>query len=470
MDVTIVWQKNWDAIHAKAEDGSRKYRYIVNRGSSRSSKTFSLIDCYDLYARASKNKRLTVWRDTKIDCKQTVLADVLKRLKQTDRFKVNQTFNITESVFTYSTGSAFEIHGTDDDIKVHGLTQDCAWLNEPYKISKAVFDQIDQRTADFIFIDMNPKQSHWVEDLIKDPRTIVIDSTFKDNPFCPPESRIKILNYQPVSYCKIVADELAKHPDEKAGNIASVLMDYDMVLNPNNYGEIEIKELSRCRENHAKNTANEYNWSVYGLGIKAEKPNRIFNWARVSIEDYYKIDSQRYYGCDWGTVDPWAIAEAKYYDGNLYLHELNYDSENQWRERLGVTELTQINAVDSGREDKVGIVTWLFSKLSIPKDRPVVCDTNRPIKGAALRNSGWQAIPALKVPGSIIDGIDELSNLKVFYTSSSANIEYEQENYSREIDKYGVVQEEPIDCDNHQMDVARYIVLHLISIGVIKRK
>lgn len=158
MDCTIVWQKNWEAINAVNPDGSRKYRYILNRGSSRSSKTFSLIDCYDLYARLNSDKRLTVWRDTKTDCRKTVLNDVLKRFKTTSRYKVGQEFNKTESIFTYSTGSTFEIHGTDDEETVHGLTQDAAWLNEPYKISRDTFDQIDQRTSDFVIVDMNPKR------------------------------------------------------------------------------------------------------------------------------------------------------------------------------------------------------------------------------------------------------------------------------------------------------------------------
>jgi len=75
----------------------------------------------------------------------------------------------------------------------------------------------------------------------------------------------------------------------------------------------------------------------------------------------------------------------------------------------------------------------------------------------------------LKPPGSILDGIDLLDNLEVFYTDCSKNIEYEQENYSREVDKYGVVQDEPEDCDNHLMDPTRYIVLWLQKLGVIKK-
>lgn len=78
LKATIVFEKNWNAIRVRNADGSRKYRYIINEGSSRSSKTVSLIDCHDLYARSNNYKRITIWRDTRTDCKKTVLVDMLK--------------------------------------------------------------------------------------------------------------------------------------------------------------------------------------------------------------------------------------------------------------------------------------------------------------------------------------------------------------------------------------------------------
>lgn len=56
---TIVFQKNWQAMHDLDTNGQRKYKYIINQGSSRSSKTYSIIDCFDLYCRNNENKRLT---------------------------------------------------------------------------------------------------------------------------------------------------------------------------------------------------------------------------------------------------------------------------------------------------------------------------------------------------------------------------------------------------------------------------
>jgi phage terminase large subunit len=455
LDCTIVFQKNWEAIHAKNEDGSNRYRYIINRGSSRSSKTYSLIDCFDLYARQYDTKRLTVWRDTRTDCRKTVLVDMLKHLKRTGRYQIGNKFNKTESIFTYhQTDSTVEIHGTDDEETVHGLTQDAAWFNEPYKIGKDTFDQIDQRTSDFIFIDYNPKKGHWVEDLMKDPRAIVIDSTFKDNPFCPPEQRKKILSYQPVAACAIVTEGHLPTSDAQV---------YDVEKNEDGFTDKAIAELVRCRENEYKNSANLFKWQVYGLGTKGERPNRIFHWTEIPEADYHALDAETIICCDWGKVDPWAILEMKYYDGGVYLHELNYSSENEIRSRLTTTEQAQIAG------DEEGIVTWMFNKLGIDKNKEVICDTNRPLKIAILRRGGWNAIPAVKAKNSILDGIDLLDNLEVYYTKSSVNIAYEQENYSRKEDNKGVVLEEPEDMDNHHMDCARYGTLYFLGRGKIRK-
>lgn len=451
---TIVYQKTWEAINAKNPDGSRKYRYILHKGSSRSSKTVSIIDIYDTYARSNENKRLTVWRDTKVDCKKTVLNDALKRFKSTGRYRVGQDFNKTESIFTYQTDSTFEIHGTDDEETVHGLTQDAAWLNEPYKISKDTFDQIDQRTSDFVIVDLNPKKDHWSDDLAKDPRTIVIHSTFKDNPFCPEEQRTKILGYQPVKFSDVVVSGMLSEEEARR---------YDFEENDLLFSNKQIKELLRCILNEEKKSANAFNWQVYGLGLKSERPNRIFHFEEIPDAEYHAIKATKYLGVDWGAVDPMGILECKYYDGAIYFHELSYESENKIKERLTPTERSQIS------KEEEGFIMWYFRKLGISTGNTIICDSNRPLKILALRRAGFDyAAAAVKGSGSIIDGIDLLNNMRVFYTSSSQNFAYEQENYSRKVDRLGEVQEEPEDTDNHLMDPARYVAEYLRKEGIIK--
>ncbi len=464
---TVVFEQNWNAIHCdflRDENGNlelddegspqRAIRYIINEGSSRSSKTVSLIDCFDNYARENENKRLTVWRDTKTDCKATVLNDALRHLKMTFRFKVKQNFNITESRFDYNTSSTWEMMGTDEVNKVMGLGQDAAWLNEPYKISKEVFDQIDQRTRDFIVIDWNPKESHWIDDLKKDKRAIVIKSTFRDNPFCPPEQRAKILSYQPVSRCAIVELKLLTTEEAKQYNIGD---------NKLNFTEKQLRELQRCKDNEYKRSASEFNWSVFGKGEKAERPHRIFHFEEIPDEVYHNLNATELHGVDWGAVDPWGILGAKYYDGGLYFHEKNYTCENVLKEKMTPSERAQIE----GSED--GIVSFMFRRLGIDVDSMVICDYNRPLKILALRDSGWEyALAARKGAGSIKDTTDLLTGMKVYFTASSSNLKYEQENHSRKVDKMGNVLEEPEDDNNHLLDPARYVAQYLQDEGIIK--
>lgn len=471
--VTIVFQKNHDAIHQKCPEchglgddkctwchgSNRRYRYIINEGSSRSSKTRSLIQLIHKCANEFKGKRISVWRDTKKDSKDTVghdAKDIFPDLLAEIPLGQTIEFNKTEYIFSFKNSkSTIEITGADEPNKLHGYNGHIAWLNEPYDISKDIFDQLDQRTEDFILIDWNPQQAHWIDDLKKDSRTIVIHSTFRDNPFCPPEQKIKVLSYQPVKLCAAVTEKILTELEAK---------EYNLTENVKKLSDKQLKELARCKENERKMSASAYKWMVYGLGLKSEKPNRIFFWGEISDDEYNKIDVKRYYGVDWGTVDPWGILEAKYYDGALYLHEKNYRSENDWRENLTMTEREQVD------KQEEGLVKWVFTQLGIDKKSDIICDTNRPLKIQALWDAGFDyATGAPKPPGSIIDGINLLCGMRVYYTSSSINLKYEQENYERQVDRYGIVLEEPCDKDNHCTDPARYLALFLSLMGVIKR-
>ena len=433
----------------------KEYRYILLPGSSRSSKTTSLIQNFYSEAWNEESKRFSVWRDTKKDCKDTVGEDMLKSVFPTMPYYSPGAVvhNKTDFDFKFPSGSVIEVCGTDDFKKIHGYNGYAIWLNEPYRISKDTFDQLDMRAEAFVCIDLNPLENHWSDDLAKDPRTIVIHSTFKDNPYCPPEQKRKIQSYQPVSMCEIVELELLSESEAR---------NYNCTENAKGFTDAQVKELVRCIENERKNTASKFNWSVYGLGLKAERPNRIFNWERIPDHVYHELNARKYYGTDWGVVDPWALGEAKYYDGALYVHELNYKSENELMGELSVSDIEAIR-------DNEGLVIWMFNKLGIDRKRTIICDNNRPLKIAALWENGFDyAEGAPKPPNSIIDGISLLSKLKVYYTESSKNIEAEQESYSRKVDRYGVVLEEPEDDNNHHIDWIRYIALYLQLNGIIK--
>lgn len=448
MKATVIFEKNWDAVN------NEDVRYIVNIGSSRSSKTYSIIQLFYLYACQRPNTKLSVFRDTKKICKDTILEDMKKIYPFLPNYN-NVVFNITESIFKFSNGSSIHIEGTDDAVKMHGYHTDVLWFNESYNISKDTFDQLDMRCSGKVIIDLNPRQGHWSDDLSKSNRSISIHSTFKDNPFCPPEQRAKILSYQPIKMSSVVLEGKIKEHDARV---------YDIQINKLQFTNRELNELQRCIHNEERNTANEFNWQVYGLGTKAERPNRVFHWGEIPLSKYNELQVKKYYGVDWGKVDPFGIVEAKYYDGALYLNEINYESEDKIKDKLNLSERNQISDIPEG------FVMWFFNKLGISKTDYVACDTNRPEKIRALRDAGFDyAFGAYKGAGSIVDGVDGLSSIKVYYTSNSINLKYEQENYSRAVDRYGkVIDGEFEDLNNHLIDPTRYIYQFLRREGIIK--
>ena len=447
MKATIIFEKNWDYIHKK------DIRYLINSGSSRSSKTHSLIQLFYLFALENPNTKLSVFRDTKKICKDTILAD-MKKIYPAMPLYETVVLNITESIFKFKNGSTIHIEGTDDAVKMHGYHTDVLWFNESYNISKDTFDQLDMRCTGKVLIDLNPRQGHWSDELLKSEKAIKIHSTFKDNPFCPIEQKEKILSYQPVKLSSLVVNNVFTEEKAKSYNIEKNELDISIS---------KLNELSRCINNENRKTSNEFNWQVYGLGEKAERPNRIFHWTEIPLDVFNAIKAPDLYTVDWGAVDPMGVLHMKYYDGGLYLHEMNYDSENKIREKLTATELLQIDNTEEG------LIMWKFRKMGINPEKVIVCDSNRPLKILALRRAGFEySIAATKGAGSVIDGIDLLNSLNVYYTSTSANLKYEQENYSRKVDRYGIVLEEPEDTDNHLMDPARYGAEFWRKEGLIK--
>ncbi|RPJ51544.1 MAG: hypothetical protein EHJ95_05245, partial [Methanobacteriota archaeon] len=139
MLATQVFQQLWDALHERMPDGSRRWRYIVLEGSSRSSKTASIIQALDLLAQENLYWRICAYRNTKKDCRDTVLKDI-KRYFQIWPY-VPRKYNATESFYTYSSKSTLEMHGCDQEVSSMGANKHVAFLNEPYLIAPNVFNQ-----------------------------------------------------------------------------------------------------------------------------------------------------------------------------------------------------------------------------------------------------------------------------------------------------------------------------------------
>ena len=437
MQATIVFEKIWNAINAVNPDGTRKYKYIINTGSSRSSKTYSILQAHWVYSYLKKNCRVSIWRETKADCKMTILADLKKAVPS---FPNNDlvSFNKTESVYTFPNGSTIEFMGGDEENRVHGFQGNVAHLNEPYKFSKEAFDQIDMRTSDFIIIDWNPKANHWIDEVSRRENAIVIHSTYKDNPFIPSEQKKKIESYLPVKYTYLVENNLLTIEQCKL---------YDVENNPNNFELKHIKELKRALFNEQQGTSEDYLHLVYAKGLKAEKPNRIFKgWKTLSNSDFDKLPYQSYYGLDFGLSAATAMVELKFDgDENYFIREILYKP---------------LNDINGSLSDE-------FERLKIPKHKQIICDSGNELnkeESRKLKNSGYNIIQAKKGSGSIAAGIETIQKSKIHYTIESTNLENEYENYSWRIWQ-GIQMDVPEENgDDHALDAVKYVISWFVKV------
>ena len=410
---------------------SQKKRQIVSMGGSRSSKSYSILQLLMLEMIYRFNIRITVWRDTKVACRSTVLED-FKKIIMFDpsifhKFKENKQ----NGTFTFMpTGSKIIFEGADSIGKVLGGAQDISFFNEVTEFSKAVYLQITQRTADRIFCDYNPSKDFWLENYRYDPDTVFVHSDFRNNAFCPEPIVKQLLSYEPWipgSYDIIDGAVIYK------GNPVS------------KFNQPPAHELNVKRK-----TANEYMWLVYGLGIGAEKPHRIYSgWRKISAEEFNGLDYVSYFGLDFGTSKPTAGVEVKY-DGNgtFYVYPRMYIPLADINESLVTAVKLNIPSIKLGKSIIIG-------------------DSAKEAYINTLRDAGHMILGAIKGSGSVHAGITSIQGLTICYVDDQ-NYSMEYNSYSWQIDRYEKATDEPIKVDDHYMDATRYIIAYLIKYLGIK--
>ena len=201
--------------------------------------------------------------------------------------------------------------------------------------------------------------------------------------------------------------------------------------------------------------ANEtkYNQIVLGAWTEAVEDRVFNNWQRISMREYMELTLRPIYAVDWGKNHGFGIVELKYdhYKNNLYCHELNWKSENELIAELPPEQRQRINTSQGG------IIVYTFTRLNIPKDAYVVCDSAVPDNVLNLRSHGWEYAYGIDKPkGSVMAGISLLHNTNVFYTDVSKGIDYEFKNYSYNKDRLGVVDDEVIKLNDDLIDPIRY--------------
>lgn len=400
--------------------GLRKKIWGIQGGQG-AGKTYSILLLIINHASSQPNKEIYIASAELSKMRITVIKDAVNILNRLNlKVEVTGTKN-GSPVIIFQNKSFIQFVGLDKEDLGKGLRSDIIFVNEANKVSFEAYRELTSR-AKRVIIDFNPNKKFWFHSEIM-PREDCefLKLTYIDNEFLSDEEKHEILLYKEKGY-------------DAEGNVI------------NQYW------------------ANM--WRVYGLGEVGQVEGRIYNWKPIPYNIFREINKESYYGCDWGKVDPFAVVEVKYHDGDLYVNELHYKSENEIERELSPEQLKQIKSHDN--ESFEGLVGWVFKNCNVDKNAMVVCDSNRPNKIRSLRRSGWEYAVSVGRKLTLEERVSILSGLNIYYTDSSKNIEMEQEAYCYDKDRNGVLIEKPIDQDNHLLDAITYAVQKMFSEGIIK--
>lgn len=385
--------KNYASL--KKADAAGKF-YKVLEGSSGSGKTISVIQ-YLIEKALSEPRRITGFRHDQATCSDSIIADFQKIM--VEQFGIWNQRNWNGSKFTYKfkNGSTFSFRGANTPAKLHGPRRAIAWGNEVMEMGYEAHRQIIMRTSEEVIYDFNPSLNHhWVFDKVLTRDDVAyVHSTFRDNPMLPANARAEILAMEPTPH------------------------------------------------NIAQGTADEWAWTVYGLGKRGRKEGAIFKlWDVVDDWPDPMLCERWGYGLDFGFKDPTALVECALFQSALYLRERIYESEL----------ITQRNEM----EPQIPSIEGKMKALGVPGHARIHSECAKPETVRALTMAGFKLIPTIKSADSIFAGIDRMLSLPIRVHRSSHNLQMELENYCWDKNAEGEFVDVPIDKWNHLIDAARY--------------
>lgn len=188
---TKVFWKNYDALAA-----APRPRYISNRGSTRSGKTFAILQLLnELLPYDNPGDVTSVVSETMPHLKRGAIRDFERIIGHP--LKDDPHWNASTCTYTYASGALLEFFSADTPSKVAGPARKRLFLNEGNNIPYDTVRQLLVRTTGVVFIDYNPSGDSWITEQIE-PREncTFIHSTYKDNDFLTPEQIAEIESYK----------------------------------------------------------------------------------------------------------------------------------------------------------------------------------------------------------------------------------------------------------------------------------
>ena len=262
LQASKIFQINWEHLN------NSQVRYIINEGGTRSSKSWSILQCIIVYCLSNKTS-VSIIRQSFPALRGSIMRDFFDILHQLEIYN-EKNHNKTEHIYKFDNGSTIEFFSTDSEQKIRGRKRDILYCNEANELSYEIFLQLKIRTSNKIIIDYNPSDDdHFLYSLIKEDDCKLVKSTYLDNPFL---------------------------------------------------SEMQIKEIENLIN------ADEQYYKVYVLGERPQKGTRVYTHFKqyVELPECKSIT----YGLDLGYNDPCVLVKTHWKDDNtIYVEEILYKSK-----------------------------------------------------------------------------------------------------------------------------------------------
>lgn len=171
-----------------------KKRIRIVQGGTSASKTISILMYLTDMAQSDQVPTLTsIVSESIPHLKRGCLRD-FKNIMQGHNYWKDSSWNATDSIYTFESGSKVEFFSADNADKLRGGRRDRLFLNEANNMTFDAFEQLEVRTKEFIFIDYNPTNEFWALTEVKGKRDDVdfIILTYLDNEALSQEIRNSI--------------------------------------------------------------------------------------------------------------------------------------------------------------------------------------------------------------------------------------------------------------------------------------
>ena len=308
MNTTPVFSKTAQAYH----DG---YAIIGNKGSTRSSKTFSELQLFKFIAENSKRKRLITTVSHSLPHLEGGAIRDFDNILEGDGYIIEDVR--TKRPYIYTIGkTTLEFVGFDRPGKALGADRDILLVNEGNKMPWSIIHHLMARTTECTFVDWNPSEDFWWqnEGIMEREDAIEIHSTFFDN----------------------IQNLTAKQ-----------LRDFKIARNR------ALAEDAKGKRGYWWNW-----WQVYGLGVPGQLEGVIFQeWKEYNALP--ECELFRLLVIDWGGNDPTTLTELNIDgDGNrLYIKEHIYQPQILNSKLIDYIHLHNSDnsfvICDSARKDKI---------------------------------------------------------------------------------------------------------------------